>query len=155
MAATNEKEKAERQAGDDERAHRKPHHGPQAHRALWALSRPWLRLRQPRRRTGFSEADLALLFEALETMFEHDHSAARGEMSTRKLIVFKHGSVLGKAPAHALFDRVKVCRAVDGALRDLDDKGLGNLPPARKFSDYAVTIDRAGLPEGVEIIEKL
>jgi len=156
MAATNEKEKAERQAGDDSnertenrtmgRKHIVPYGLYRAHGFVSASLAS---------QTGFSEADLALLFEALESMFEHDHSAARGEMSTRKLIVFKHGSMLGKAPAHALFDRVKVSRAVDGALRDLDDKGLGNLPPARKFSDYAVTIDRAGLPEGVEIIEKL
>ena len=156
MAAENEKEKAERQAGDDSnertenrtmgRKHIVPYGLYRAHGFISASLAG---------QTGFSEADLALLFEALESMFEHDHSAARGEMSTRKLIVFKHGSMLGKAPAHALFDRVKVSRAVDGALRDLDDKGLGNLPPARKFSDYAVTIDRAGLPEGVEIIEKL
>ena len=156
MAATNEKEKAERQAGDDSnertenrtmgRKHIVPYGLYRAHGFVSASLAG---------QTGFSEADLALLFEALETMFEHDHSAARGEMSTRGLIVFKHGSVLGKAPAHALFDRVKVGRAVDGAFRDLDDKGLGNLPPARRFSDYVVTIDREGLPEGVEIIERL
>ena len=156
MAATNEKEKAERQAGDDSnertenrtmgRKHIVPYGLYRAHGFVSASLAG---------QTGFSEADLALFFEALETMFEHDHSAARGEMATRKLIVFKHGSMLGNAPAHALFDRVKVGRAVDGAFRDLDDKGLGNLPPARKFSDYAVTIDRETLPEGVEIIERL
>ena len=75
--------------------------------------------------------------------------------TSRWQYVFKHDSELGNAPAHALFDRVKVGRAVDGAWRDLDDKGLGNLPPARRFSDYAVAIDREGLPEGVEIIERL
>ena len=156
MAATNEKEKAERQAGDDGndrtenrtmgRKYIVPYGLYRAHGFISASLAG---------QTQFSETDLALLFEALEGMFEHDHSAARGEMATRKLIVFKHGSVLGKAPAHALFDRVKVGRLVDGALRDLDDKGLGNLPPARKFADYAVTIDHAGLPEGVEIIERL
>ena len=156
MAATNEKEKAERQAGDDsnERTENRtmgrkyivPYGLYRAHGFISASLAA---------RTGFSETDLALLFEALESMFEHDHSAARGEMATRKLIVFKHGCVLGKAPAHALFDRVKVLRAVDGAFRDLDDRGLGNLPPARKFADYAVTIDRENLPEGVEIIERL
>ncbi len=156
MAATNEKERAERQAGDDsnERTENRtmgrkyivPYGLYRAHGFVSASLAG---------QTGFSEADLSLLFEALETMFEHDHSAARGEMSMRKLIVFKHGSMLGKAPAHALFDRVKVGRAVDGAFRALDDKGLGNLPPARRFSDYVVTIDRESLPEGVEIIERL
>jgi CRISPR-associated protein Csd2 len=156
MAATNEKERAERQAGDDsnERTENRtmgrkyivPYGLYRAHGFISASLAG---------RTGFSETDLTLLFEALESMFEHDHSAARGEMATRKLIVFKHGSVLGNAPAHALFDRVKVGRVVDGAFRNLDDQGLGNLPPARKFADYAVTIDRADLPEGVEIIERL
>ena len=104
-------------------------------------------------RTGFSKADLALLFEALGSMFEHDRSAARGEMTTRKLIVFRHENALGNAPAHALFDRVRIGRTVDGEFRALDDRGLGNLPPARKFADYTVQIDRDGLPEGVEVLE--
>lgn len=104
-------------------------------------------------RTGFSEADLELLFEALKNMFEHDRSAARGEMTTRKLIAFRHDNALGNARAHTLFDRVKVGRNVDGEFRPLDDRGLGNLPPARKFSDYFVTIDREGLPAGVEILD--
>ncbi|PYF09571.1 CRISPR-associated Csd2 family protein [Rhodobacter viridis] len=106
-------------------------------------------------RTGFSEADLDLLFEALANMFEHDRSAARGEMTTRKLIVFAHENALGNAPAHVLFDRVRIGRAVDGEFRDLDDRGLGNLAPARKFADYRVEIDRDGLPAGVEIRELL
>ena len=104
-------------------------------------------------RTGFSEADLELLFEALKNMFEHDRSAARGEMTTRKLIAFRHDNALGNAPAHTLFDRVKVGRNVDGEFRPVDDRGLGNLPPARKFTDYIVTIDREGLPAGVEILD--
>ncbi len=106
-------------------------------------------------RTGFGESDLDLLFEALENMFEHDRSAARGEMASRRLIVFKHDCALGKAHAHALFDRVQVGRNVDGEFRTLDDRGIDNLPPARKFSDYQVTIDRDGLPDGIEIIERL
>ena len=105
-------------------------------------------------RTGFSEADLELLLEALSTMFEHDHSAARGEMATRKLIIFKHDSVLGNAPAHALFDRVKIGRNVDGVLRNVDDPAIDNLRPARKFSDYLIDIDRTDLV-GVEIIERV
>ncbi len=106
-------------------------------------------------RTGFSEADLALLFEALANMFEHDRSAARGEMTTRKLIVFRHENALGNAPAHILFDRVRIGRMVDGEVRALDDKGLGNLAPARRFGDYSVTINREGLPGGVEVMELL
>lgn len=106
-------------------------------------------------RTGFSDADLELLFEALANMFEHDRSAARGEMNTRKLIVFAHENALGNAPAHALFDRVRIGRCVDGEFRALDDRGLGNLAPARKFGDYLIEIDRDGLPAGVEIRELL
>jgi len=106
-------------------------------------------------RTGFSEADLDLLFEALANMFEHDRSAARGEMTTRKLIAFRHANALGNAPAHALFDRVRIGRNVDGEFRELDDRGLGNLGPARRFGDYVINIDRDGLPEGVEILELL
>lgn len=155
MAATNEKEKKEREAGDDSnertdnrtmgRKHIVPYGLYRAHGFISAkLSE----------RTGFDEDDLALLFEALENMFEHDRSAARGEMAARKLIVFKHASSLGNAPAHALFERVKVGRNVDGAFHEIDHR-LDNLPPARKFSDYAVRIDRDGLPDGVEIIERL
>jgi len=106
-------------------------------------------------RTGFSEADLDLLFEALRSMFEHDRSAARGEMTMRRLVAFRHDSALGNAPAHELFERVRVGRNVDGEFREIGDPGLGNLPPARKFSDYAVAIDREGLPESVEILELL
>ena len=88
-------------------------------------------------------------------MFEHDRSAARGEMTTRKLIVFRHENALGNAPAHILFDRVRIGRMVDGEVRALDDKGLGNLAPARRFGDYSVTINREGLPGGVEVMELL
>lgn len=105
--------------------------------------------------TGFSQQDLDLLFEALCNMFEHDRSAARMEMNAQRLIVFRHGSALGNAPAHRLFDLVQIGRNVEGEFRTLDDRGLGNLPPARKFADYTVRIDREGLPEGVEILELL
>lgn len=104
-------------------------------------------------RTGFSEADLGLLFEALKSMFEHDRSAARGEMTTRRLIAFRHDSALGNAPAHVLFDRVRISRNVGGEIRELDDRGLGNFPPARKFADYAVSVDGDGMPDGVEILD--
>lgn len=105
-------------------------------------------------RTGFSESDLDLLFEALVNMFEHDRSAARGEMATRKLIVFKHDNALGNAPAHTLFERIQIGRNIDGEFKAIDGR-LDNYPPARSFSDYLVTIDRDNLPAGVEIIEKL
>lgn len=106
-------------------------------------------------RTGFDDADLELLMQALEQMFDHDRSAARGEMATRRLIVFKHDCALGNAPAHVLFDKVKIGRSVDGAFRDLKDPGLSNLAPARAFADYAITIDRETLPAGIEIIERI
>ncbi|MDO3377603.1 type I-C CRISPR-associated protein Cas7/Csd2 [Geoalkalibacter halelectricus] len=92
-------------------------------------------------KTGFSEDDLNLLWEALINMFEHDRSAARGLMSSRKLVVFRHDSKMGNAPAHKLFDLVEI-------RRNNHTEG-----PARSFKDYDVRIDAA--PSGVEIIEKL
>lgn len=155
MAATNEAEKKQKAEGDDSsertdnrtmgRKHIVPYGLYVAHGFISAKFAE---------RTGFSESDLALLFEALATMFEHDRSAARGEMATRKLIVFKHGNALGNAPAHALFDRIRIGRNVDGAFRVIDQR-LDNLPPARAFSDYIVTIDHDNLPEGLEIQELL
>ncbi len=106
-------------------------------------------------RTGFSEADLDLLFEALKSMFEHDRSAARGQMATRKLIVFRHANVLGNAPAHALFERVQIGRSINGEFREPDDRGIDNHPPARKFSDYIVRVDKDNLPEGIEVLDIL
>lgn len=160
MAATNEKEKKDRLEGTDEekrgdkRTMGRKHIVPYGlYRAHGYVSAPLAS--HPVKGTGFSEADLDLLFESLENMFEHDRSAARGEMASRKLVVFRHANALGKAHAHSLFDRVKVGRNVDGEFRDVDDRGLGNLPPARKFADYAVAIDRNGLPDGVEIVERL
>lgn len=94
------------------------------------------------KQTGFGEDDLELLWQALENMFEHDRSAARGEMSTRGLYVFKHASELGNAHAHALFDRVTVRRKPD-------------IEVARNFSDYEVSIDEAGMPAGVTLIRKV
>jgi CRISPR-associated protein Csd2 len=91
--------------------------------------------------TGFSEDDLNLLWNALCSMFEHDRSAARGLMSTQQLIIFKHDSALGNAPAHSLFDRVKLTR------KDVSK-------PARDFSDYKLEIDKNNLPAGVSIIER-
>ena len=92
-------------------------------------------------RTGFSEEDLELLWEALLNMFEHDHSAARGRMASRKLIIFKHDSVLGNAPAHKLFDLVTASR------NNLD-------APPRNYKDYQICVDAAHLPVGVSIEER-
>lgn len=88
--------------------------------------------------TKFSEDDLKLLWEALVNMFEHDRSAARGLMATQKLIIFKHDNALGSAPAHKLFERVKIARKDDSK-------------PPRSISDYAITIDGGDLPPGVSI----
>lgn len=106
-------------------------------------------------RTGFSEADKDLLFEALANMFEHDRSASRGEMTARKIIAFKHASSLGNAPAHRLFDAVQVFRSFEGDRYDPAASRGDNRPPARRFSDYEVVIDRDAIPEGVEVIEVL
>jgi CRISPR-associated protein Csd2 len=108
----------------------------------------------PTKGTGFSEADLELLFEALGNMFEHDRSAARGEMTTRKLVVFRHAGALGNAHAHALFDHVTTLRQHKGMQHPIGDERTDNWPAARSFADYAITVDRAALPEGIEVIER-
>lgn len=95
-------------------------------------------------RTGFSDDDLQLLWQALINMFEHDRSAARGEMAARKLVVFEHDSAMGNAPAHKLFDLVQV-----SSTRTAGDG------PARSYSDYRVEVDQASLPAGVKLIEML
>ncbi len=108
----------------------------------------------PTKGTGFSEADLALLFEALTNMFEHDRSAARGEMATRKLVIFRHASALGNAHAQDLFTRVKTWRAFKEERRPIGAEETDNWPAARAFTDYVITVDRDGLPETIEIIER-
>ncbi|MEW6219375.1 MAG: type I-C CRISPR-associated protein Cas7/Csd2 [Thermodesulfobacteriota bacterium] len=90
-------------------------------------------------KTGFSEEDLDLLWQALTVMFDHDRSAARGKMTARNLFVFKHQTALGNAPAQRLFDLVKVART-----------GHTEAPP-RSYSDYSVTMNKAALPTGVEL----
>lgn len=90
-------------------------------------------------RSGFSEDDLKLLWEALLNAFEHDRAAARGEMNPRKLIVFKHNNHLGSARSGELFDKVQIAKNVD-------------LP--RSWNDYIVSIDRS-VPQGIELIEML
>ncbi|MDW8214274.1 MAG: type I-C CRISPR-associated protein Cas7/Csd2 [Roseiflexaceae bacterium] len=96
----------------------------------------------PTKGTGFSEDDLALFWEALINMYEHDRSAARGKMATRKLFVFRHASDLGNAPAHQLFERIKVVRKPDAN-------------PPRSFSDYDVVVDTENMPQGVELEVRL
>jgi CRISPR-associated protein Csd2 len=105
--------------------------------------------------TGFTEDDLALLWEALGNMFDHDRSASKGVMATRKLIVFKHvgtdsnseqrtrQAMLGCAPAHELLERGHI---VDVRLKDTTQ-------PPRRFSDYEIVLDRERVPEGVELME--
>ncbi len=93
-----------------------------------------------RKSTGFSEEDLELFWQAVLNMFEHDHSAARGKMAVRELIVFRHDSELGNAPAHKLFEAVQVSRI---------DADTG---PARAYTDYAVAVDQAAIPAGVTCI---
>jgi CRISPR-associated protein Csd2 len=92
--------------------------------------------------TGFSSADLDLLWKALTNMFDNDRSAARGEMASRKLVIFEHESMLGNAPAHSLFNRVKITQ------KDLSK-------PARAYSDYEVSLDKDNLPTGITIQEML
>ena len=89
-----------------------------------------------RKTTGFSEDDLALLWEAILNMFENDRSAARGKMAVRQLIVFKHDTELGGAPAYKLFDLVRIARK----------EGVSY---PRAYGDYTVTVDTGALPEGV------
>jgi CRISPR-associated protein Csd2 len=92
--------------------------------------------------TGFSDDDLALFWQSLSQMFDHDRSASRGTMSPQKLVVFKHQSTLGNAPAHKLFERVTA-------------KRKGGVSVARNFSDYEVVVDKSGLPAGIEVLELL
>ncbi len=93
----------------------------------------------PIKGTGFSDGDLQLFWDALRNMFDHDRSAARGEMTPRGLVVFEHESDLGNAPANTLFERVAVRHA--GAEGE----------PARGFGDYRVEVDEAGLPSGITL----
>ncbi|QGM98093.1 type I-C CRISPR-associated protein Cas7/Csd2 [Methylocystis parvus] len=155
MAATNEAEKKKREDGADDdrtenrtmgRKHIVPYGLYRTHGFVSAHLAA---------RTGFSDADVAFLWDALKNMFEHDRSAARGEMAARKLVVFEHDNALGRAAAHDLFERVKVARVDGGEAYPIGDKRLDNARPARSFSDYQVTIDRADAPQGVTIHELL
>ena len=133
MAVTTERE-AEQQSGDNRTMGRKNTipYGLYSARGFVSASLA--------AQTGFSAQDLELLWEALVNMFEHDRSAARGVMTTRRLFIFEHDSKLGSAPAHVLFDKVSV------SLKEPKT-------PARAFSDYSVVVDR-NLPAGVRLIER-
>ncbi|NVN11187.1 type I-C CRISPR-associated protein Cas7/Csd2 [Nguyenibacter vanlangensis] len=108
----------------------------------------------PVKGTGFSDSDLDLLWDALLGMFDHDRSAARGEMSARKLVIFRHASALGNARAQDLFDRVTVLRAHQGATHPVGSPAIDNWPPARSWDDYEIVVNHDGAPDGVEIIER-
>ena len=95
-----------------------------------------------RKVTGFSEDDLELLWEAIINMFEHDHSAARGKMAVRELIVFKHSKELGDCPAYKLFDSVEVSKREEVAY-------------PRKYQDYIVNIHQERIPDTVEVVRKI
>lgn len=135
MAVTTEKE-AEAQSGDNRtmgRKHIVPYGLYRAHGFISAQLAKKLEHAELDG-AGFSENDLNKFWQALEHMFEHDRSAARGEMVARHLVIFKHATPLGNAPAHELFERVKVERAIG-------EKGS----PAQAFSDYAVKLDGQSL----------
>lgn len=134
MAVTTEKE-AEAQSGDNRTMGRKftiPYGLYRCHGFISA---------NLAKQTGFGEEDLELFWDALVNMFDHDRSASRGEMSPCALLVFKHDSALGNAPARKLFELVDVKRKTEG--------------PARDFSDYEVTIDEDKLPAGVKLVKYL
>lgn len=153
MAATTEKDAEDKGGRTMGRKHIVPYG---LYRAHGYVSAPLAS--HPVKGTGFSEDDLELLWQALSNMFDHDRSAARGEMATRKLILFRHESALGNASAQNLFDRVKTHRVHQGASHEIGSdayyQNTGNWPSARHWSDYGVTIDHDNLPAGVGIIEK-
>lgn len=155
MAATNEAEKKKRDGASEDddkrgdnrtmgRKHIVPYGLYRVHGFLNA------KLAQ---KTGFTEADLALLKDAFNRMYDLDRSAARGEMAARRCIAFKHDSDLGNAPAHKLFERVTVRRNHAGSSYPVGDNRTDNWPPARVFTDYDIQLDAANLPAGVRVEE--
>lgn len=150
LAATTEKDHDEKGGRTMGRKHIVPYG---LYRAHGYVSAPLAS--HPVKGTGFSEDDLKLLWDALVNMFDHDRSAARGEMATRKLIVFRHASALGNATAQSLFDRVTVHRKYQGSIQPIGSPATDNWPPARAWADYHVTINREGLPAEIEIVERL
>jgi CRISPR-associated protein Csd2 len=159
MAATSEKEKKDVTEGDDEKRGDKRTMG-RKHIIPYGLYRVHGYVSAPlashaTKGTGFSTTDLDVLFEALDqNMFEHDRSAARGEMAKKKLFIFRHESKLGNAPSHELFKRIETLRAHKGSIHPIGADATDNWPPARKFEDYVIQVDRDNLPPGVELIER-
>lgn len=163
MAATNEAEKAQREAAASEDERRENRTMGRKHIIPYGLYRAHgfvsaSLASHDSKGTGFTDADLELLWTALRDMFEHDRSATRGEMATRKLIIFEHQSALGNAHADKLFERVKVWRkhpdanaADPQALHAIGSVDIDSWPPSRRFADYAVTIDETDMPSGVHI----
>lgn len=132
MAVATEAE-AEKQGGDNRTMGRKFTVPYGLYRAYGFISAPLAN------QTGFSEDDLELLWEALNNMFEHDHSSARGLMGTRKLIIFEHASKMGNALVQDLYDTITVKRKDPGR-------------PARDYSDYEITVDEGKFPQGVSLL---
>ncbi|ETA80088.1 type I-C CRISPR-associated protein Cas7/Csd2 [Youngiibacter fragilis] len=133
MAVTTDSD-SEKQGGDNRTMGRKSTIPYGLYKAYGFISAPLAS------QTGFNQEDLNLLWESLIYMFEHDRSAARGFMSTRKLIIFEHSSLMGDVQVQKLFDSVSVSR-------------LSENKPARDFSDYAVKIDKNSIPSGINVIE--
>ncbi len=133
MAVATEAE-AEKQGGDNRTMGRKSTIPYGLYKSFGFISAPLAN------QTGFTQDDLDLLWESLVYMFEHDRSAARGFMSTRKLVIFEHSSSMGDAQVQKLFDSVSISRVTE-------DK------PARDFSDYIITINKDAIPSGIRIIE--
>jgi len=135
MAVETAKE-AESQGGDNRTMGRKAYIPYGLYQTHGFISAPFAR------QTGFSEEDLALLWQALMNMFDHDHSASRGEMAVQKLVAFKHDSELGNAPSQNLFTLVRTER-------------IDKERPPRSVSDYRITVDEKSAPQGIEVIEML
>ncbi|MBY3433282.1 type I-C CRISPR-associated protein Cas7/Csd2 [Rhizobium laguerreae] len=154
MAATTQREKTETNTSDDGNQRVENRTMGRKHILPYALYRAHGFISAPlAEKAGFTDHDLEVLLGALTNMFDHDRSAARGEMSNRTLVVFKHDSKLGNAPANKLFELVTVGRNVDGKYYDIGDRRLDNAPKARAFHDYAVRINTDQVPEGVKVIE--
>ena len=142
MAVATEAE-AEKQQGDNRTMGRKFTVPYALYRCHGFISAPFADNTNGKNGTGFSEDDLGLLWDAIINMFEHDHSAARGQMAARRLIIFKHESNIGNAPSHKLFDLIKVEPKQESVV-------------IRDFSQYKMTVPtQAEMPQGVTIFEKL
>lgn len=156
MAATNEAEKKKRVEGDDGDQRSDNRTMGRKHIVPYGLYRVHgfvnAKLAE---KTGFSEADMELVWTALRDMYDMDRSAARGQMTARRLIAFKHESALGNAPAHKLLERISVQRVHDGVAVPVGDKRSHNWPPARAFTDYAITLDGADLPTGISVDDRI